>query len=171
MIENSSIKILKNNSINEEILEYVWGYLNAFLVIWLIPTVVKIVYKIKKSKYDFFSNYLRVQAFIIAFGKIFYILLSALTILVLYLKGANREILIAITIISGFLFVIIGIGIIGANIIFNLMLINRTFSLSYGKSLIVWITTTIVVAILIGGIGLFIFGDSLSIAKIIAYRS
>ena len=157
VILGSSDKSFNTSGLLAEIIDYARSFVSAFLVIWLMPTAVKAFYKIKKAKYDYFTNYFRIQAALTALGKALLIILALVFIIISVLKNSLSSSLVYLPLILiGFLVIIAGIGIVIAAIVLNVMLLNRTFGLTYGKSIFVWIVTAAVIGILIMFLVIFI---------------
>jgi len=153
-------------SLRSQLFAYVFLIIDALLIAWFIPSVVKTIYKVKKRRYDYFTNFFRIKAALTSVSNSLFILLTIIMILLSVLKSFS-VIIIPIFIIIAFIIIIIGLGVFIANIVLNLMLLNRTFGLTYGKAIFVWIVLTVALAIILGAIGFFVGGDPLLFRDII----
>ncbi len=126
----SNLRSIESNTL-KSLLELPIGIIEVFLFIWILPTAVKSIYKKTKTKYNLFTNFIRLSAFLVALS------------LVMLIPGAiflvNHQIILAFLLIAYYIL----------TIIFRVKLVNRIYNLTSLKSFISLLVTGFLTKIII----------------------
>lgn len=162
----SSPKVLIEKNIYLQLLDYLRVFVGVFIAAWIIPIIVKSVYKIKKEKNDYFVNYFRIQGSLKGAVNLILIALAIILVIVSLFKPSitslsNQHFLALLLVVVFFIVtgiaLIVGLGLIIASIGLNMMLLNKEFGLSYVKGFFIWLVVILVIGFILWILGLSLY--------------